>query len=91
MRNTEVAHHQLGMVRKSSGPRRGDLRLVYDAARRLVWDAYFLLAATDHNDLRDIEQFSVRARCFLAVLRPELPREYEAARCSGGPQLNGST
>lgn len=87
MRDKEVAHHEVDAVWETSRPRQRDLRLVYDAARRLVWDAYLLLVATDHNDLRDIKHFSVRARCFLAVLRPESPREYEAARRNDGPEL----
>ncbi|MDN3568463.1 hypothetical protein QWZ14_29140 [Paeniroseomonas aquatica] len=80
MRNKHIAHHELDAVWETSPPRQSDLRVVYDTARDLVWNAYFLLTAADHNDLRDIEQFGFRARCFLAVLRPESPREFEDAR-----------
>lgn len=82
MRHKEVAHNDLDAAWRTDRPKLGDLRLVFDAARRLVWDANYLCLGSDHNDLWDVEPFEVRARCLTAVLRPEGHAELEAARAA---------
>lgn len=79
MRRKEVAHTDLQPVWRTDRPKQGDLRLVFDAVRKLVWTANFLLLGSDHADLRDFDQFEIRARCFTAVLRAETYNEYHAA------------
>lgn len=82
MRNKEIAHNVLDTIWTTDRPKLGDLYLVFNAACGLVWGANYLCLASDHNDLREIERFKVRARCFTAVLRPEKREEHEAARAA---------